>query len=185
MSHQRELFEALFNDHFSAVLTFALARSETEVAKDVTADTFLAAWRAFDQLPAAPRGWLLAVARRKLVDQYRATGRRLRLAKRLEDLHTWVTPDHGDGHAEQDRILRAFARLRPRDQELLRLISWDGLTPQEAAEVLHVSNAAFSVRLHRARQRLQHALDVEDDLPPRPSSRTRPRTSVTTTQETS
>lgn len=38
-------FEMLYRQHFRAVLRYALARLEPESAKDVTAETFLIAWR--------------------------------------------------------------------------------------------------------------------------------------------
>jgi RNA polymerase sigma-70 factor (ECF subfamily) len=49
-------------------------------------------------------------------------------------------------------------RLRPDDRELLMLIAWEGLSPTDAAASLGVSMAALSVRLHRARQRLESEL---------------------------
>jgi len=47
-------------------------------------------------------------------------------------------------------VRAAFAALRPADQELLRLLAWDGLTRAEAAQVLDCNPASFAVRLHRA-----------------------------------
>jgi RNA polymerase sigma-70 factor (ECF subfamily) len=168
MSEARQLFEAVFEEHFGAVLRFASARAEPEAAKDVTAETFLAAWRGFDDLPSEPRGWLLAVCRRKLADHYRATGRRGNLAEVLAASPTPDQPDHGDILVERDRVRAAFDRLRPADQELLRLLAWDGLTHSEAADVLGCKPAAFSVRLHRARRRLREALTAAEPGPEAP-----------------
>ncbi len=81
----RERFEAIFAEHFDSVLRFALARAQPEVAKDAVAETFTAAWRSLDDVPPAPRAWLLAVARRKLADHYRAAGRREALQARNQD----------------------------------------------------------------------------------------------------
>lgn len=44
------------------------------------------------------------------------------------------------------------------DQEILSLVAWEELTPAEAAEVLSIPVARFSVRLHRAKQRLRGRL---------------------------
>ncbi|MDX6245621.1 MAG: hypothetical protein QOE76_3344 [Frankiales bacterium] len=168
MSEARELFEAVFGEHFDVVLRFASARAEAEAAKDVTSETFLAAWRALDDLPSQPRGWLLAVCRRKLADHYRAAGRRESLAEMLAVSPPPNHPDHGDTVAERDHVRAAFARLSPPDQELLRLLAWDGLTHVEAAEVLGCRPAAFSVRLHRARRRLREALAAGEPIPEAP-----------------
>jgi RNA polymerase sigma-70 factor (ECF subfamily) len=56
----------------------------------------------------------------------------------------------------------AFAQLGERDQELLRLIAWEGMTPAEAGRVLGWSAVRARVRLHRARARLQSLLQHQD-----------------------
>jgi RNA polymerase sigma-70 factor, ECF subfamily len=158
---RRERFEAIFAEHFDVVLRFVVARVDAETAKDVTADTFLAAWRNLDDVSPRPRAWLLTVARRKVVDQYRASGRRDALRASLE---FQVTPpaDPADRVAGHDRVRAAFAGLDPKDQELLRLLAWDGLSRSEAAQVLGCSPGLFAVRLHRARRRLRDALDEQE-----------------------
>src|SRR5882757_7198536 len=104
-----EQFEAVFEEHFDAVLRFASARAEPEAAKDVTAETFLAAWRSFGALPPQPRGWLLAVCRRKLADHYGASGRRGSLAEVLAAATSPTEPDHGGVLVERDLVRAAFA----------------------------------------------------------------------------
>jgi RNA polymerase sigma factor (sigma-70 family) len=159
---RRERFEHLVAEHFDAVLGFALARVEPEAARDAVAETFLAAWKSLDVLPAEPRGWLLAVARRRVADHYRAVGLRETLVGSLSVRPAVMTPDPADDVVERDRIRAAFATLSPTDQEVLRLLAWDGLTRGEAAQVLGFGPAVFAVRLHRARRRLRHALDGPD-----------------------
>jgi RNA polymerase sigma-70 factor, ECF subfamily len=44
---------------------------------------------------------------------------------------------------------------------VLRLVTWDELAAAEAAEILGVTTLAFTVRLHRARRRLERALEPE------------------------
>lgn len=59
--------------------------------------------------------------------------------------------------------------MRHTDREVLALIAWDDLSPDEAAEVLGCSRAAFAVKLHRARSRLRVQLRLLDtDDPPVP-----------------
>jgi len=60
--------------------------------------------------------------------------------------------------AENREILDALARLDERDQEVLMLVTWDGLDRARAAAVLGCSEKTFAVRLHRARRRLVLAL---------------------------
>ena len=87
------------------------------------AETFAVAWRRVDRLPDAEVAlpWLLAVARRVLANQHRGTARRFRLALRLQvqPRSAAVIPD--------TPALEALSLLPPDDQELLRLLAWEGL----------------------------------------------------------
>jgi DNA-directed RNA polymerase specialized sigma24 family protein len=51
-----------------------------------------------------------------------------------------------------------MATLRPKDQELLHLVSSDGLSPAQAGAVLGMNANTARVRLSRARARLQSVL---------------------------
>jgi RNA polymerase sigma-70 factor (ECF subfamily) len=148
-------FEALYAEHGDAVLRYARRRTARAAADDVVAETFLVAWRRLDRVPAEPRAWLLAVARRTLANQRRGERRRLALAAQLADVpRAEVYTEGGDR-----RLMVALASLRESDREALLLVHWDGLKPAEAAEVLGVTGLAFRSRLHRARRRLAALLD--------------------------
>jgi RNA polymerase sigma-70 factor (ECF subfamily) len=45
---------------------------------------------------------------------------------------------------------------------LLLLVSWEGLSPREAAQVLGVSSLAARSRLHRARRRRRDVLEERE-----------------------
>jgi RNA polymerase sigma-70 factor (ECF subfamily) len=168
--------EAVFEEHHRTVLAFALRRTPSEAdAEDAVAGTFAIAWRRIDRLPepdlALP--WLLATARRVLANQHRGAGRRLRLGLRLN-----AQPrDVPALHAAETPALEALARMRPEDQELLRLLVWDGLSQAEAGEVLGISANAVGIRLSRARKRFAEDLRVVKGLGlDRTSSRVEGRT---------
>jgi RNA polymerase sigma-70 factor, ECF subfamily len=151
---RRFAFEQLFADHLRTVSAYVRRRAAAEEADDVVAETFLVAWRRLEDVPPEPKGWLLAVARRVLANQRRATGRRTALTARAA---ATMSPraDAGEGDA---CVLRALAKLSERDRDLLLLAAWDGLTADEIAAVVGCSRAAAKVRLHRARRRLQRKL---------------------------
>lgn len=164
----RQCFEAIFEEHFDAVLAYAVARADLETAADAVAETFLVAWRRRGELPVQPRGWLVAVTRRTLADQRRARRRQVSLAARLafQPQVSAASEDPTAGIAERRAVLAALARLRPGDQELLRLVAWDGLSPAEVAVVVGRSRAAVAVRLHRARRRFAVELAATENEPP-------------------
>jgi RNA polymerase sigma factor (sigma-70 family) len=158
---RHEQFHRLYADHADAVLRYARRRTSPEAAEDVLAETFVVAWRRLERVPAEPRGWLLAVARRVLANQRRGDSRREALIARLSLLPVRHDPPEPAGGSA---LAAALAALAPGDHEILALIHWDGLTAREAATVLGCTQVAARTRLHRARRRLARALEeLEDD----------------------
>lgn len=149
--------EAIFREHYEAVLAYARRRAPAQVADDVAAETFAIAWRKAEQIPGEPLPWLLAVARRVLSTHRRSTQRRRRLRDRLTHAVEPSTPNIAD-----PRLGEALSQLSERDQEALLLVACEGLAPHEAATVLGLTQTGFSVRLHRARRRLRAALELQD-----------------------
>lgn len=78
---QRQLVERLYRDHYGVVLRYLLRRVDPPTAEDVTAETFLVAWRRLDSLPAREAGWLCGIARRVLANQRRASRRQKELVE--------------------------------------------------------------------------------------------------------
>jgi RNA polymerase sigma-70 factor (ECF subfamily) len=158
-------FGKLYREQARAILAYALRRVESpEDASDVVAETFLVAWRRLDEVPLGRRErlWLYAVARRVTANVRRAEGRRTRLSKRLtEALPTeFAIPPESGGQAKE--VLRAMAGLGDEERELLLLVTWDELSPSEAAKVLGLSPPAARSRLHRARRRLRGLLEEHE-----------------------
>jgi RNA polymerase sigma-70 factor (ECF subfamily) len=147
------VFDANFRRYAARVHAYALRRSDAEIAQDVTAETFLIAWRRREEAPADPLPWLYGIARGVLANEHRAATRRGALLGRLasEPLGTATATQ---GH----EVLGALARLSARDGELLLLVAWEGLSIREAASALGCSAPTLAVRLHRARRRLARAL---------------------------
>ena len=159
---------ALWNAHYGHVLAYARRRAPAEIAGEVASAVFTVLWRRIDEPLDDPLPWLYAVARRELANQRRGEARRLRLgirAGRSGRADTSAVPDVAEGAVEQSMALAALARLRPDDREVLMLIAWEGLDPARAAATLGVTPAAFAVRLHRARRRLESHLSPQPEEP--------------------
>lgn len=74
---------------------------------------------------------------------------------------TWCVMRVDGGGTE---TLAALRRLAPRDQEVLRLVAWEGLKGGDLATALGTSEAAARSRLYRARHRYERALRAERAL---------------------
>lgn len=146
------------------MLAYALRRTATpHDAEDVVAATYLTAWRRLDDVLDAtvPVAWLYRVAAGHLANQRRGSGRLAAFRHRLFPVPP-PPPDPADAPvAAENRasVLRALATLSAADQELLRLVAFEELSPTEIAEVWGVPSRLVRVRLHRARRRLQAALE--------------------------
>jgi RNA polymerase sigma factor (sigma-70 family) len=165
---REQAFRRLYADHFDAILGYSLRRVDRpEDAADVTADTFLVAWRRLAHVPpgSQARLWLYGVARRTLANQRRGDRRRGVLADRLRrDLRTYV-PDTSDDVVQQADVTAAMRRLSGRDQQVLELHLWEGLEPREIAEVLGLGTTVVRPRLSRARARLRELLGNDPEPP--------------------
>ncbi len=154
----RGSFEHVFRSEYNAVRRYVLRRADPALADDVVAETFLVAWRRFDDVPAQPRPWLLGVARRVLAEHLRAQRRR---DSRLTRVSEVLDVARGLALAEEpsdDAVVRAVERLPAGQREALLLTAWENLPPREVAVVLGSSSLAVRVRLHAARARLRREL---------------------------
>ena len=154
---RRRRFEQVYRRYYGEVLAYARRRAPG-AAYDIVADTFLVAWRRFDELPDEPLPWLIAVARNTLANHRRATASRTAAAFRLASERA-ASPELEEPAADE-RLRSVLARLSERDREALLLVAWDGLSQRQAAAVLGCSPVAFRIRLHRARKRLRAELDA-------------------------
>jgi RNA polymerase sigma-70 factor (ECF subfamily) len=128
-------FEALYRAHCGAVRSFVHRRVSSDGADEIVAEVFVAAWRRMDDAPEDGLVWLFGIARGLIANHRRSHHRRQALQDRLAT--TAVTRiDPGPEHraAEIDAALVAFASLSERNQELLRLIAWEGLARAQVAQ---------------------------------------------------
>jgi RNA polymerase sigma-70 factor, ECF subfamily len=159
-------FGEIFERHAPEILRYAHARLGPDLAQDVLAETFLAAFgrRAhYDRSRADARPWLYGIAIRQIGRQRRA-GQRARRALARVPAET-ETGDFGDRSAERvtaqqlrPRLAAVLSGLPRRDRELLLLIAWAGLSYEEAAQALGLPVSTVRSRLHRIRAKTRQAL---------------------------
>ncbi|MET9296713.1 sigma-70 family RNA polymerase sigma factor [Streptomyces sp. NPDC003077] len=157
-------FRDLYEECRPRVLAYATSLVGRQIGEDITSETFTVAWRRMRDIPTPALPWLLGVARNLIRELRRRDGRQYALA--AEEARRVITSggaqvdDVAAGVTERAAALQALARLSAPDRELLTLIAWHGLGPKQAARVLGCSTATVSVRLHRARRRLERAVDA-------------------------
>ena len=138
-------------------------------AEDVTQTTFVAAWQGretFDPDRGSLLGWLLAIARRKVVDRLRAVARERRVADAVRALPEPVTtdaaPDRGvDRVLDRLVISDELARLPGEQRRVLELAFYDDLTHQQIAAVTGLPLGTVKSHLRRGMARLRLRLEVD------------------------
>lgn len=160
--HPEARFRALFDSAYPALFRYACHRGLTGAdAEDLAAGTLEIAWRRIDEVPVDdPLPWLYGVARNLWRNQLRRDRRRGSILSRYRA--SLSPPADGDPGGLSPGVLRAaMASLSEDDQEVLRLVAWDGLTPAAVSRVLDCTPVAARSRLHRARARLAAALGLD------------------------
>ena len=153
---RRARFETLYQQHFDALLAYALRRADRETAYDAVAEAFLTVWRRLDDVPGDALPWLYGVVRRSLANQRRSLRRRRSLISKLA--HDQLDAVSAEPRAGPSPLSEALERLSVREREALLLTAWEGLDCVRAAAALGISPVAFRVRLHRAKRKLAREL---------------------------
>ncbi|WP_425551737.1 RNA polymerase sigma factor [Kribbella sandramycini] len=160
-----DAFERFYREHVERVQRFVARRVEDPyLAADLTADVFLAAVDAsagYREQLGTPVGWLYGIARNVVAGERRRKARELRANQRVSGRRLLTADDVGrleeriDAEASARQLIAAMGELPEGERAALELVAVDGLSPQEAAQVLGIRVTAFRVRLHRARGRLR------------------------------
>lgn len=153
-----QTFNELYDSTRAGLLSFVLRRvDEPADAADLLSEVYLVAWRRREDVRDDAHLWLFGVARKVLAAHRRRRHAQLDLANRLRaQVVEQYAPGEGDVYVRQ-----VMARLPAGDREVMELAVYEQLTPTEIAIVLGRKPGTVRVRMHRARLRLQQAL--EDD----------------------
>ncbi|GAB7036325.1 sigma-70 family RNA polymerase sigma factor [Catenuloplanes niger] len=95
----------------------------------------------------------------------RSDHRQQSLALRILREPDTVARTESDRVAARLDLVQAWRHLSPDDQQVLTLTVFEDLTGSQAAKVLGITRATFSVRLMRARRRLRRHLDQAGPIP--------------------
>jgi len=152
--------ERLIEANTAALLAFFVRRtSDPADAADLLGDTLLVLWRRARALPAddaEARLWMFGVARRVLANQRRGQRRQSALQDRLrEQIATTAHEPDADGID----LAAALRQLPDLDQEIIRLVHWDGFSQADTARLLGMPEGTVRSRHHRARDQLRGMLE--------------------------
>jgi RNA polymerase sigma-70 factor (ECF subfamily) len=167
---QPEIFGELYHRHAPAISRYAARRLGADAAEDITADTFLSAFRTrarYDLTRPNAQPWLYGIAANLIGKRRRSEVQALRtLARTGQDPVVDSWSDRCDSRltaqASQAALAEALANLSAGDRQVLLLIAWSDLNYQEVAEALSIPVGTVRSRLNRARRKVRHALGGVD-----------------------
>ncbi len=182
MSHAAAFWEPILQMQ-SALIGFARGLvGDDELARDITQDTFVDAWRAASRDIApfnAPddltgiRRWLFTVSYRHAIKHLR---RRKSITWESLDAREIITPDvlrahvrFEDALAEAEALRMALRSVEPEDAACVLLQVIHGFSTAEIAGILAIRADTVRKRLSRTKQRLRDAyLALSQPQPPSP-----------------
>lgn len=162
------VFEQLYRSTYPKITVYCRRRLAPDLVDDAVAGIYTVAWAKADQALSAdePLAWLYGVAFRVVSTQYRATKKQRRLIDRVSRNTLQLGPP-ADVQAGADADVRAalasLAKLKPFDQELIKLAAFEALSVRQISTIVERSEASVRSSLHRARRKLRAAYtDVRD-----------------------
>ena len=160
-------FDAI-EEHVGTVYRYALRLvGRTDIAEDLTQETLLRGWRSRHKLrdPRVARVWLLRIATNLWTDQVRGAKFRPRV---LQSEPPCPRPTPGmvmDEREQVQQALDAMDKLPPRQRQVLYLITCEGLSQEEVAEVTGTKISAVKASLSLARKEMRRRLsDVYEEV---------------------
>src|SRR5262245_44914525 len=160
-------FEAWYRRTLPRVYSYLLSRCANDVglAEELSQQTFVSAidQRARFDGRADLVTWLCGIARHKLADHFRRLEREERRRMQLEVREIRLHDDDTRRPALDERVAlgEALRSLPAGQRAVLVFVVLDGLPVAEAGRLIGRSPGATQSRLHRARESLRRAYDVE------------------------
>jgi RNA polymerase sigma-70 factor, ECF subfamily len=160
-----EAFEALYRRAFPRIYGYvATLLRDRAAAEEVTAQAFERAYRkrrSFRPSRGTQEAWLFGIARNAALDELSRRKRSAVLEADPEDVHAVGLDDEADGAIRRQVVRAALGRLAPRERELVALKFAGGLSNEEIARVLGISESNAGTRLHRTLEKLRRDCDAD------------------------
>jgi RNA polymerase sigma-70 factor, ECF subfamily len=167
----RDRFSGLYEEHCHAVYNHCFRRAGSwSLAEEMTAATFLTAWRRRATAPEAlddALPWLLAIANNMLRNTRRAQRRYAAALARIQQPEVVTDPaDTVAARVDAERQMAAagalLGMLPARERAVIELCVGAGLTSRQAAAALGIPAGTVKSRLSRGLSRLRRELDQQD-----------------------
>lgn len=152
---------AAYDAHGSLIYSFCRRSLPEDRASDVTQEVFVSAWKArdrFDPSRGSLAGWLIGIAKHRLVDNIRAEQRHAGRRDQSEDGDIGVEPQV-DRIADRMLVADALRTLPERARSVIELAYYHDLTHDQIAEKIDIPLGTVKSDIRRGLARIRHHLD--------------------------
>jgi RNA polymerase sigma-70 factor (ECF subfamily) len=156
--------KTLYDATSRLVYSFCRRSLDPDTAADVTQEIYVAAWRSRQRYrPEAGTitGWLMGIARFKVIDALRSAGRRPTVGD--STVAEMGSPEPGiDDIAQRMLVTEALAQLPDRSRQMVELAFWSDMTHAQIAEQTGVALGTVKSDIRRGLDRLRRHLEGFD-----------------------
>jgi RNA polymerase sigma-70 factor (ECF subfamily) len=162
--------EACLDKYGGLVWSLALRMSRSkEDAEDAVQEIFISLWKSaarFDASRATETAFIAMIARRRLIDRRRASGRTKEDATPSVDLEAVMSFDHERMHScvEAQAAARVLESLPAERGMVLRLAIFDGLSHAQIAEATKLPLGTVKSHVKRGLASVREKLCVEESV---------------------
>lgn len=168
--HEPDRFAEIYDRYFAEIYRYVAARLGRDVADDIAAETFYAAFRKrdrFDPARGAVRPWLYGIATNLVGQHRRDESRRYAAlsragADRPAGGHEDMVAARVTAEGIRPQLAGALAALPDGDRDVLLLVALGGFGYAEIAQALEIPGGTVGSRMNRARKKLREALGGTD-----------------------
>lgn len=164
MDNLRNVFSKIYDKYIAKIYRFIFLKVDSrEIAEDLTSETFLRGWKAFQNQKEIenPQAFLYQIARNLVIDYYRQKGKiqfvsteNVSIADPRQNLEEKIL-----ARSDLDTIKLALADLKEDYQNVIIWHYLDDLSIREISNLLDRTEDATRVLLHRALKTLREGLN--------------------------
>ncbi len=163
-SDKKTIYEQCVNSCADSLYrtAYRLTGNDT-LACELIQETYFNAWKSLDSLadPTRIRAWIFSILRFQFSKLLRAEKKSVGTSEHLDAIQDKPTADS----ETTDWVQNALNQLDEKHKMPLLLVSMEGMSVDEASQVLEIPRGTVLSRLHRGRDRLRKILNRESSAP--------------------